>query len=162
MKFLSSHDCHYSTYLSCAVRVSYSICSVPPLIHNKYSDNSGSMKQGNRIQALNQTLQNIADWATRIEKDGIFLRFLNGNQDQNGLFDGLTDPNKIDDLIGTVKIRGNTRLGSVLSDKVVTPLARKAARRKRTREQIKPRIVMIITDGKVCEPDSFMPSLKII
>lgn len=109
------------------------------------------MKLGNRIQALNQTLQSVAHWATRIEKDGISLRFLNGNQERNGLYDGLTDLNKIDDLISKVVIRGNTRLGSMLNDKVVSPLVKKAARRKQTKEQIKPRIVMIITDGEVCK-----------
>ncbi|KAL1961716.1 hypothetical protein VTN77DRAFT_1116 [Rasamsonia byssochlamydoides] len=106
------------------------------------------MRLGNRIKALNQTLQSVAHWATRIEKDGISLRFLNLPKDDSGRFDGLTDPDQINELIYNIPIRGNTKLGTMLNRKVVQPLVQRAIRRKTTREKIKPRIILIITDGE--------------
>ncbi|KAK2761347.1 hypothetical protein FQN54_001869 [Arachnomyces sp. PD_36] len=62
-------------------------------------DNSGSMRLGDRIQTLNQTVQSIAHWATRINNNGISLKFLNGGWDGDGSYDGLTDLSRIDELI---------------------------------------------------------------
>ncbi|KAL2826482.1 hypothetical protein BDW59DRAFT_161000 [Aspergillus cavernicola] len=120
-------------------------------------DNSGSMKFGKRVETLNKTLQGVAHWATRIEKDGISLRFLNRVKDEDGRFDNLTDLNEIDNLICSIPTKGNTRLGSVLSSKVVRPLLQRADQRaqqardgmeRSRRVCIKPRIVFIITDGQ--------------
>ncbi|KAJ5390641.1 uncharacterized protein N7496_001709 [Penicillium cataractarum] len=120
-------------------------------------DNSGSMKFGNRVETLNKTLQGVAHWATRIEKDGISLRFLNRVKDGDGRFDNLTDLHKIDDLICSIPTKGNTRLGNTLAGKVIQPLLQRADNRaqqardgvKRSQQVcIKPRIIFIITDGQ--------------
>lgn len=91
----------------------------------------------------------MAHWATRIEKDGISLRFLNQVNDGTGRFDGLTDPDEINELIYNIPTRGLTKLGTTLTKKVIQPLQERAARRKTTGERIKPRIILIITDGHV-------------
>lgn len=115
------------------------------------------MKFGNRVQTLNKTLQGVAHWATRIEKDGISLRFLNRVKDGDGRFDNLTDLHEIDDLICSIPTKGNTRLGNALAGKVLQPLLTRADNRAQQAREgverskqvcIKPRIIFIITDGQ--------------
>lgn len=107
------------------------------------------MKQGSRTEALNKTLQGIAHWATKIEKDGISLRFLNRVDDEKDSFNNLTDVDKIDDLLSRIPRAGGTKLGTVLRKKILNPLADKAAKSKKTGTMVKPRIIVIITDGEV-------------
>lgn len=107
------------------------------------------MKLGNRIQQLNKTLQSIAHWATKIEKDGISLRFLNNLKDDTGEFDCLKDADQIDNVLSKVPIGGGTKLGTNLRVKVLKPLVEKATAAKKTGQMVKPRIIMIITDGEV-------------
>jgi hypothetical protein len=107
------------------------------------------MKLGGRVPALNKTLQNISFWATKLEEDGISLRFLNNVQDDVERFNGLTDAQQIDDLITEVPLRGPTQLGTMLRKKVIRPLEEKAMRSKTSGETVRPRIIAIITDGEV-------------
>lgn len=107
------------------------------------------MKQGSRTAALNKALQGIAHWATKIEKDGISLRFLNRVDDEKGSFNNLTDVDQIDDLLSRIPRVGGTKLGTVLRKKILKPLADKAAKAKTTGQMVKPRIIVIITDGEV-------------
>ena len=111
------------------------------------------MKLGDRIDTLSETLQHTSEWATKLEKDGISLRFLNDVQDDTDKFSGLTDPAQLDDVLTNISFRGGTKLGTVLRKKVVQPLAEKAMK---TDGRVKPRIIMIITDGKVRFPNTYI------
>ncbi|KAL2815194.1 hypothetical protein BJX63DRAFT_431013 [Aspergillus granulosus] len=108
-------------------------------------DNSGSMRFGNRMDAMVETLQRVCFWATMIEPSGISLRFLTHRDDDKGQFDNLTDTEKIDDLLAGVKLGGPTELGTMLRRKVILPLEERAQTHG---GRIKPRIVIIITDGE--------------
>ncbi|KAK2759476.1 hypothetical protein FQN54_002954 [Arachnomyces sp. PD_36] len=113
-------------------------------------DNSGPMNRNNRIQIQSQTLRSIVKWARRVNPDGIFLRFFNGDQDTNALFDNVIDPSKIDDLVGRVTFEGETLIASGLLNKVKNPFVQRAIESKRTGAELKPRFVFIITSS---EPD---------
>lgn len=104
------------------------------------------MKFGNKISALNKTLQSVSFWATKIEPSGISLRFLNHARDDREQFNFLTDADQIDDLIADVNPRGPSRLGTMLRNKIIQPLEKRA---KGSDGKIKPRIIIIITDGGV-------------
>lgn len=100
------------------------------------------MKMGDRIPALIRTLQSVAEWATRLEPNGVSLRFLNFQGDMDGRFDGLTNQAEIADKIYNVKTGIYTRLGTILRDKILQHMAGKES----------PLIVVIITDGEVRFP----------
>ena len=106
------------------------------------------MQSGNRIQALQETVHNIAKFAKKLEPSGISIRFLNFDQDEDGDFDNLND---LDDIDRKVKMVGNhgpcTRLGQELDQKVVRHIVTKAA----SNDLKKPVIVAVITDGEVSD-----------
>jgi hypothetical protein len=60
------------------------------------------MKSGNRMQALHETVHNIAKFATKLEPAGISIRFLNFDQDEDGDFDNLNDLDNIDQKVRMV------------------------------------------------------------
>ncbi|PWY96742.1 hypothetical protein BO94DRAFT_506218 [Aspergillus sclerotioniger CBS 115572] len=106
-------------------------------------DNSTSMKRGRgiRIQALEDTCQNVAEIGCCIQEQGVYLRFL--NTPENETFTKLTSEG-IRTKMNTVKYSGLTRLGTVLSSKIVKPLILD----KLESDQLeKPLITIIITDG---------------
>jgi hypothetical protein len=107
------------------------------------------MRLGDRVKQLSQTVQQTTEWATRLEKDGISLRFLNNTGDESKEFSNITQPEKVGGLIRGINPRGPTKLGTVLRKKVVQPLADKAMK---TEGRVKPRIIMIVTDGEVRNP----------
>jgi hypothetical protein len=104
------------------------------------------MLNGDRIDTLSETLQSITFWATMIEPSGVSLRFLNHDDDDSGKFDNLTDHEKLADQISGVHFVGDTKLGTMLRKKVIRPLRDRA---KTAGQGIKPRIIIIITDGAV-------------
>jgi hypothetical protein len=104
------------------------------------------MLNGDRIDTLSETLQSITFWATMIEPSGVSLRFLNHDDDHNGKFDNLTDHEKLPDQILGIDFTGETRLGTMLRKKVIRPLQDRA---KTAGQEIKPRVIIIITDGAV-------------
>lgn len=110
------------------------------------ADDSGSMRYGDRQKTLVETLQRVAFWATKIEPSGISLRFLNHKNDQGGEFDSLTTNENIDDVISSVRLRGGTKLGTMLSKKIIRPLEERV---RTPGQKVKPRIIIIITDGAV-------------
>lgn len=106
------------------------------------------MKSGNRMQALHETVHNIAKFATKLEPAGISIRFLNFDQDEDGDFDNLNDLDNIDQKIKMVGSNGpRTRLGVELNQKVYMPIVRKA----KSNALKKPVIVAVITDGEVSD-----------
>jgi|SRR5437667_267254 len=110
---------------------------------NVVIDDSSSMNTGNRIQALQETLQGVAEFATILEPTGISIRFLNFEHDKD--FDNLTNVNEVVQKAQMVRYNGNTRLGQILQQKVVNPILRKA----NSNVLKKPVIVTVITDGEV-------------
>ncbi|OCL09002.1 hypothetical protein AOQ84DRAFT_272414, partial [Glonium stellatum] len=108
-------------------------------------DNSSSMEQENRMLALGETLKRVAAFATILSDYGISVRFLNYDEDCNGEFDNLTKLRDIEKKLGRVPCGGDTRLGTVLKDKILKPMVLSKARRDMLK---KPIIVVIITDGE--------------
>jgi hypothetical protein len=114
-------------------------------VANTEVDDSSSMTRGNRIPALQETVKNIAKWATQLEPSGISIRFLNYKSDTN--CDHLTSADNIEQIVRMVPYSGSTRLGQKLQSKVVGPITKKA----KDNALLKPVIVAIVTDGKVRE-----------
>ncbi|RAL00076.1 vWA domain-containing protein [Aspergillus ibericus CBS 121593] len=110
-------------------------------------DNSGSMRLGNRVSTLSSTLQRVSYWASKLQPDGISVRFMNGDKHDQ---DGLTTAEEIDDLISGVPTQGPTRLGTVVRRKVIQKLEKRAVDRQ---GWTKPRIIVIITDGAPTSED---------
>jgi hypothetical protein len=108
-------------------------------------DDSSSMTRGNRIPAMQETVKNIAKFATQLEPSGISVRFLNYNSDTN--YDHLTSADDIEQMVRRVPYNRSTRLGQKLQSKIVGPIVKKA----KENALLKPVIVAIITDGKVRE-----------
>ncbi len=112
-----------------------------------FLDDSSSMTfDEHRIPALNDTLRRVAHFATILQPKGISVRFLNHDEGNAGKYDNLTDEHDIAVKISSVPFDGNTRLGSVLDDKIVRPrIINKITSGKLER----PVFVVIITDGQV-------------
>lgn len=111
------------------------------------------MQSGNRMQALQETVHNIAKFATKLEPSGISIRFLNFDQDEDGEFDNLNDLDKIDQKVKMVGSHGpRTRLGVELDQKVYMPIVKKA----KSNALKKPVIVAVITDGEVSYDETWL------
>src|SRR5438034_566827 len=79
---------------------------------NVFADDSSSMKTGNRIFALQETIKKVAEIATVLEPSGMSIRFINSRRD--GRFDHLTDMDDIMEKVQTVEYNGDTKLGTNL------------------------------------------------
>lgn len=112
------------------------------------------MKLGDRIPALNRTLQGVAHWATKLEPHGISLRFLNNVDDEKGDYDHLSDLQVIENKIYNLHVGGGTKLGTVLRKKVIEPMVKRVVERSESNQQLKPLIAVVITDGKVIQNTS--------
>ena len=98
------------------------------------------------IPALKDTLRRVAKFATILQPKGISVRFLNHNEGIRKDFDDLKNADDIGMKVAQVPFYGNTRLGTVLRDKIVQPMVvQKAA----AGQLDKPVFVIIITDGQV-------------
>lgn len=101
-----------------------------------------------RVPILKDTLQRVAQFATKLEPTGISLRFLNYPYDQRGGFDNLGAVSEIMDKTERVyEVQGGgTQLGTMLNTKVVQPMIINKVNSGNFR---KPIIVILITDGEV-------------
>ncbi len=114
---------------------------------NLGKDNSKSMLQEKRREALTATIQRVAEIATLLSPDGISVRFLHEDPDNpNEQSDNLKTMIQIKYRVGGIVWIGGTPLGSVLNNKVVEPMILQKAR---TDQLKKPVIVVVITDGQV-------------
>ena len=104
------------------------------------------MSQDNRMPALKDTLGRVATLATILNPDGISLRVLNYDKDENGDFDHLVTEKSITERLERVQCGGDTKLGTILEKKIITPMILDKARNVILK---KPVIVVIITDGEV-------------
>ncbi|KAF8860585.1 hypothetical protein BDZ45DRAFT_309586 [Acephala macrosclerotiorum] len=110
------------------------------------------MKIAKRRPALAQTLTSIAHWATQLEPRGIRIRFLNSDDDDSGRFDNLADLPEIEDRVNEAKLHGPTRLGTMLSKKIVKPMLEKI---ENGAADSRPLIAVVITDGEPTKEDEF-------
>lgn len=112
-----------------------------------YPDDSSSMTfDPVDVPALKDTLRRVARFTTRLQTDGISIRFLNHNEGYGRRYDNLVDVDDISKKVDSVLFYGNTRLGQVLNDKIVKPMIiDKIIAGKLER----PVFVVIITDGRV-------------
>jgi len=111
------------------------------------TDDSSSMKCDEQcIPTLKDTLRRVAEFATILEPAGISVRFLNYNED----FNGLVDAREIEEKVAKVPFSGGTRLGEVLDYKIVQPMVIQKVREQKLK---KPVLVVLITDGKVSRFD---------
>jgi hypothetical protein len=106
------------------------------------------MTEAKRSAALEDTLQHVAKFATKLEPSGISIRFLNFSQDRE--FNNLNDVEDIVQKVRAVGYDGPTKLGQTLYFKIVLPMIFQKARQNTF---TKPIIVMVITDGEVSMAD---------
>ena len=99
-----------------------------------------------RIPALIDTLQRVAQFATILQPKGISIRFLNHDEGTGRYYDDLTVAHDITMKVAKVPFRGNTRLGEILDEKVVQPMI---VRKMELGKLERPVFVVIITDGEV-------------
>ncbi|ERF72750.1 hypothetical protein EPUS_04803 [Endocarpon pusillum Z07020] len=123
-------------------------------------DDSSSMTFDEQcIPALNDTLRQVAHFATILQPKGISVRFLNHDEGNARRYDNLTDAHDIAVKVSSVPFYGNTRLGSVLNDKIVRPrIIDKITSGKLER----PVFVVIITDGQPTDehPESLRNTIR--
>ena len=117
---------------------------VSSAVAEAFVDNSYSMTQAKRRAALEDTLQRVAKFATKLEPSGMSIRFLNFSQDRE--FNNLNDVEDIMRKVRAVDYDGPTRLGQILYFKIVVPLV---FQKEGQNTFTKPIIVMVITDGEV-------------
>ncbi|KAF2184563.1 hypothetical protein K469DRAFT_666366 [Zopfia rhizophila CBS 207.26] len=110
-----------------------------------FCDDSHSMQEEDRIPALRDTLGRVTAIATVLSPDGISVRTLNSSQDVCGGWDNLKTVEDVNNRMDSVSYRGDTRLGTILRDKILDPMVLNKAKSGSLK---KPVIVVIITDGK--------------
>ena len=103
------------------------------------------MTSEDRIPALKDTLGQVCQFATKLSRVGISIRFINHND--NGQWDKLTDVGTINSKMNTIKFQGGTALGGRLWDRVLKPLIIDQAAS--GMKLPAPVFVTIITDGGV-------------
>ena len=105
------------------------------------ADDSGSMTfDQERTDDLLFIVSQVADIATRFDKDGISLRTFKNTLSA----DKLTSVDKVQKEISKMKYNGGTPMGSGINKFVLEPLVYKPAARQSLR---KPVLVIVITDG---------------
>lgn len=109
-----------------------------------YVDDSGSMafeENGERIDDLKLIINRVAFAAGLFDDDGIQVRFMNSNEQGNGI----RNQQQVEELISRIRFQGLTPMGRELQNKVLAPLVLGPARSGQLR---KPVLVIIITDGQ--------------
>ncbi|RAK93730.1 hypothetical protein BO79DRAFT_164709, partial [Aspergillus costaricaensis CBS 115574] len=106
-------------------------------------DDSSSMKskKGARIRALEDTCQRVAEIASAIQDQDVYLRFLNSTEDRHL---NKLSPTEIRNHMKKVKYYGWTRLGNALRTKIVQPLIFEPLENGLS---AKPVITIVVTDG---------------
>nr|KMM64100.1 RfeF [Coccidioides posadasii RMSCC 3488] len=109
-----------------------------------YIDDSGSMQfeeNGERIKDLKLILSRVAYAASLFDDDGIQVRFMNSNEQG----DGIRSEAQVEALIQRIQFKGLTPMGTSLRNKVLEPLVVGPARAGQLR---KPVLIVTITDGQ--------------
>lgn len=109
-----------------------------------YVDDSGSIQfeeDGNRLTQLKQILSLIATAASKFDRDGISIRFMNSMEQG----DGIRTRDDAEGLVARVRFQGLTPMGTNLRHKVLQPMVLGPAKAGRLQ---KPVLVITITDGQ--------------
>ncbi|KAF3931935.1 hypothetical protein ABW20_dc0101229 [Dactylellina cionopaga] len=109
-----------------------------------YIDDSGSMafeENGERIKDLKAILAKVAYASSLFDQDGISLRFMNSDFQQNHIKTEM----QVTQAVDQISFKGLTPLGTSLKAKVLEPLVLQPAR---NRQLQKPVLVIVITDGQ--------------
>jgi hypothetical protein len=104
------------------------------------------MSDNKHMPVLNDTLERVAKFATKLNEHGIYIQLLNHHSYENRGAYRLKTEEEVRDRINKIRCEGNTRLGSVLYEKVVMPMIISKVEKHLFK---KPMIVVIITDGEV-------------
>ncbi|GLA29736.1 hypothetical protein AnigIFM63326_007648 [Aspergillus niger] len=107
-------------------------------------DDSKSMRKdrGTRIRALEETCQRVAEIASAVHEQDVYLRFLNNAEDRHL---NKLSPNEIQGQMKKIKYSGLTRLGTVLRTKIIEPLIYDPVINGLS---AKPVITIVVTDGR--------------
>ncbi len=103
------------------------------------------MLDEDRFIILEDTLGRVATFATILSPDGISIRILNYDGDEQGRWDKLRTVEDVNKRMKRVKYEGVTPLGTRLWSKVLEPMILNKAKSEVLR---KPVIVVLITDGE--------------
>lgn len=121
-----------------------------------YCDDSGSMafeENGERIDDLQIIVSKVAGIAALFDEDGIVVRFMNSEQQGNGI----TQASQAESLVKSIRYGGTTPLGTNLKKKVLDPFV---VQQIYQNNLDKPVLVIIVTDGcPVGEPRQTLKSV---
>ncbi|RPB08727.1 hypothetical protein P167DRAFT_567690 [Morchella conica CCBAS932] len=122
-----------------------------------FLDDSGSMKEDNRIQSLKEILKRVVSITGLLDFDGVQIRWLNYANDST--MNDIYEPAGLTPIFNVVKFDGSTPLGTKLKQKVIDPMIVAKLAGKQLK---KPIIVSIITDGEPNEEpvDQLEKSIK--
>nr|XP_001388510.2 hypothetical protein ANI_1_2130014 [Aspergillus niger CBS 513.88] len=107
-----------------------------------YDSKSMRKDRGTRIRALEETCQRVAEIASAVHEQDVYLRFLNNAEDRHL---NKLSPNEIQGQMKKIKYSGLTRLGTVLRTKIVEPLIYDPVINGLS---AKPVITIVVTDGR--------------
>lgn len=99
---------------------------------------------GERIKDLRLILERVASVATIFDDDGISIRFMNANYQQN-FVENIRSEQQIGQLMDTVQYKGLTPMGTELRKKVIDGIVLPKIRERRYN---KPHLIIAITDGQ--------------
>lgn len=112
------------------------------LTHRGAADDSGSMAGALFDKTLRELVHRIIPLATRLNENGVKLRFINFNGDAN--MDAIKE-DQVDAILNGISPCGGTMIGAALDRKVVQPLITNLG----VVASLNPMLVTIITDGEV-------------
>ncbi|KAH8154989.1 uncharacterized protein LAJ45_01522 [Morchella importuna] len=108
-----------------------------------YLDDSGSMNNGSRIHDMKKVVKRIVNIATKIDPEGISIRFMNARDDSR--HDHICRTSESREIMRKVTFGGLTPLGEMLRKKILNPMVYDAVR---SNNMTRPLLVSVITDGK--------------
>jgi len=119
-----------------------------------YCDNSTSMRVEKRYEILKNVVGRIARIARACNQDGISIRVMNCNNDEN--FNGIMTEHEAQTNLDSVGLSGGTPLGTVLLNKVIRPMILEKAK---AGELKRPVLVFVVTDGEPTEDEDMMKNV---
>ena len=106
------------------------------------ADDSGSMAGSLFNKTLRELVHRIIPLATRLNENGVGLRFINYDGDAN--MDAIKE-DQVDAILNGISPTGGTMIGAALDRKVVQPIITSLG----LAASLNPLLVTIITDGEV-------------
>lgn len=102
------------------------------------------MNSGSRIHDMKKVVKRIVNIATKIDPEGISIRFMNARDDSR--YDHICRTSESQEIMRKVRFGGLTPLGEMLRKKILDPMVYDAVR---SNNMTRPLLVSVITDGKV-------------